>query len=257
MNKSDFTYLLQEPCTISQEQSKTIEGIIETYPYFQAAHVLNLKALKKQHSFKYNDMLKKTAAYTTNRTILFDFITADTLDIIKKNEEDENLVNQVEIVDLEVVEDIQPVTIAVQAKPKKPILESLQIGEPLDFDKAEKHSFNEWLQLTSFKPIQRVESVDPNSIKKKSENFELIDKFIESKPKIKPIKSGAAIDISTEGSMENESLMTETLARVYLEQKKYDKAIKAFKILSLKYPEKSGFFADRIKAVQFLQKNNS
>ena len=74
MNKSDFTYLLQEPCTISQEQSKTIEGILEAYPYFQAAHVLNLKALKKQHSFKYNDMLKKTAAYTTNRTILFDFI---------------------------------------------------------------------------------------------------------------------------------------------------------------------------------------
>ena len=61
----------------------------EAYPYFQAAHVLNLKALKKQHSFKYNDMLKKTAAYTTNRTILFDFITADTLDIVKKNEEDE------------------------------------------------------------------------------------------------------------------------------------------------------------------------
>jgi hypothetical protein len=257
MNKSDFTYLLQEPCSISQEQSKTIESIIETYPYFQAAHVLNLKALKKQHSFKYNDMLKKTAAYTTNRTILFDFITADTLDIVKKNEDDENLVNEVEVIGLEVIEDIQPDTIAVQTKPKKPILESLQIGEPLDFDKAEKHSFNEWLQLTSFKPIQRVEFVDPKLVKKKSEIFELIDKFIENKPKIKPVKSGAAIDISTEGSIENESLMTETLARVYLEQKKYDKAIKAFKILSLKYPEKSGFFADRIKAVQFLQKNNS
>ena len=51
--------------------------------------------------------------------------------------------------------------------------------------------------------------------------------------------------------------MTETLARVYLEQKKYDKAIKAFKILSLKYPEKSGFFADRIKAVKFLQQHNT
>ena len=257
MNKTDFTYLLREPCTINQEQSKIIENILETYPYFQAAHVLNLKALKKQHSFKYNDMLKKTAAYTTNRTILFDFITADTLDIVKKNEEVENLVNEVEIIDLEVVENLQPVIIAVQSKPKKPILESLQIGEPLDFDKAEKHSFNEWLQLTTFKPIQRVKSVDPNSIKKKSENFELIDKFIESKPKIKPIKSGAVIDISPESSIENESLMTETLARVYLEQKKYDKAIKAFNILSLKYPEKSGFFADRIKAVQFLQQNNS
>ena len=48
--------------------------------------------------------------------------------------------------------------------------------------------------------------------------------------------------------------MTETLARVYLEQKKYKKAIQAFKILSLKYPEKSGFFADQIRAVKKLQK---
>ena len=52
-------------------------------------------------------------------------------------------------------------------------------------------------------------------------------------------------------------MMTETLARVYLEQKKYKKAMQAYKILSLKYPEKSGFFADRIKAVKKLQQENT
>ena len=49
-----------------------------------------------------------------------------------------------------------------------------------------------------------------------------------------------------------EALMTETLAQVYLQQKNYTKAIKAFKILILKYPEKSGFFADQIRAVKKL-----
>ena len=49
--------------------------------------------------------------------------------------------------------------------------------------------------------------------------------------------------------------MTETLARIYLEQKQYTKAIKSYEILSLKYPEKSGFFADQIKRIQILQKN--
>jgi len=49
--------------------------------------------------------------------------------------------------------------------------------------------------------------------------------------------------------------MTETLAKVYLEQKKYENAIQAYRILSLKYPEKSGFFADQIKRIQILQKN--
>jgi hypothetical protein len=50
--------------------------------------------------------------------------------------------------------------------------------------------------------------------------------------------------------------MTETLARVYLEQHKYDKAIQAYEILILKYPEKSSFFADRITDIQILQQNN-
>jgi hypothetical protein len=50
--------------------------------------------------------------------------------------------------------------------------------------------------------------------------------------------------------------MTETLAHVYLEQKKFNKAITAFQVLSLKYPEKSSFFAHQIEAIKELQKNN-
>lgn len=50
--------------------------------------------------------------------------------------------------------------------------------------------------------------------------------------------------------------MTETLARVYLEQKKYQKAIQAYEILILKYPEKSSFFADHISDIKILQQNN-
>ena len=250
MNKLDFTNLLKEPCTINDVQFNAIEAIVETYPYFQAAHVLQLKSLKKQHSFKYNDALKKTAAYTTNRTILFDFITEDTLDIAKKTKDDALVIKNAEVIDLEVVETPAVVDAEKQTTSKKPILESLQLGTPLEFDKSEKHSFNQWLQLTAFQPIQRDESTGKKTPNQTSENFDLIDKFIANKPKIKPVNSIGS-------SVENESLMTETLARVYLEQKKYEKAIKAFKILSLKYPEKSGFFADRIKAVKFLQQNNS
>jgi cytochrome c-type biogenesis protein CcmH/NrfG len=47
--------------------------------------------------------------------------------------------------------------------------------------------------------------------------------------------------------------MTETLARIYLEQGKYKEALQAYRILILKYPEKSSFFADQIKAVEKLR----
>ena len=55
--------------------------------------------------------------------------------------------------------------------------------------------------------------------------------------------------------MPSEALMTETLARVYVEQKNFKKAKQAYRILSLKYPEKSGFFADQIRAVEQLEEN--
>ena len=87
--------------------------------------------------------------------------------------------------------------------------------------------------------------------------MELIDKFIETSPKISPIKQGPiptpTFNINND---DNSYLMTETLARVYLEQKKYQKAIQAYEILILKYPEKSSFFADRIKNIKILQQNN-
>jgi len=80
---------------------------------------------------------------------------------------------------------------------------------------------------------------------------------LDKSPKIEPQENTVTIDIKSSLEFDKNELMTETLAKVYLEQKKYKKAVQAYKILSLKYPEKSGFFADRIRAVEKIQKENS
>jgi hypothetical protein len=77
MNSTDFTYILQNPQRITPQQTNDVKSIIEQFPYFQPARALYLKGLKKQESFKYNHQLKTTAAYTTDRSILFDFITSE------------------------------------------------------------------------------------------------------------------------------------------------------------------------------------
>ncbi len=152
--------------------------------------------------------------------------------------------------------------------------ENLEIGKPLDFSANEKHSFQEWLQLARTEPIDRSKDtlIGPESIEKvenviesetideeKKKKAEIIDKFIEANPKISPIRQTAivpAVQLDNDKE-ENSYLMTETLARVYLEQKKYTKAIQAYEILILKYPEKISFFADRISDIKILQQNNN
>ena len=102
-------------------------------------------------------------------------------------------------------------------------------------------------------PIEQIEqAVESDNISKK---FELIDKFLESNPKIIPSKSPSKIELNEDDRSSKDGLMTETLARIYLEQNNYEKAIQSYKILSLKYPEKSGFFADQIKRIKILQNN--
>lgn len=154
---------------------------------------------------------------------------------------------------------------------KKKAQEALELGKPLAFTKKEKYSFAEWLQLASVKTVHRNPEntsfdktqdrpkidIKGSKATSKREKFELIDRFIETNPKIIPQdKTTVKVDIKDSLKMNKDELMTETLAKVYLEQKKYKKAIQAYRILSLKYPEKSGFFADRIKAVEKLKENN-
>ena len=55
--------------------------------------------------------------------------------------------------------------------------------------------------------------------------------------------------------IENDELVTPTLAKVYLEQEHYEKAISAYEKLILKYPKKNSFFAAQIKLITKLKNN--
>lgn len=162
----------------------------------------------------------------------------------------------------EKVPKIEDSIIAVDVKNITPE-EKLNIGKPLEFDKNESHSFTEWLKITSFKPIEREVDSESENIQKSTsqplaDKLDIIDKFISENPKIKPVTSHTPKPKLVNNNDDvSDSLMTETLARIYLEQKNYDKAIQSYKILSLKYPEKSSFFADQIKLVEELKDNNT
>jgi hypothetical protein len=292
LNVNDLTYLLNKPNSLNGRDTIELETVLNEFPYFQSARAIHLKGLYNQKSFRYNQELKKAAAYTADRSVLFEFITSEDFTSIQKAflEEKEAaindiIVNQYKIVVSENIEvhpkvnpleqsiltSIQisepeaiPETVAAEPIPveeKKPetIEEKLELGKPFEFSVQEKHSFQEWLQLAKITPIDREnEPRETETDDEKKKKSALIDKFIETNPKIVSIKNAPVNPINIEKSTQDNSyLMTETLAKVYLEQKKYQKAIQAYEILILKYPEKSSFFADRISDIRLLQQNNN
>jgi tetratricopeptide (TPR) repeat protein len=281
MNVTDYTFLINKPDAVNEKQTVALGNVLDEFPFFQSARALRLKGLYNQNSFKYNVALKTTAAHTTDRTVLFDFITSDTFTAIQKGLYDKKILEllDINVIDSELIVAQEKTEIKINAleqsilttikeasnieieEANKIASENLEIGKPLEFSQNEQHSFQEWLQLSRTQPIIREETIENNTESAlldegKQKKAELIDKFIETSPKIPPIKQGVS-NVSFELNPTDTSyLMTETLARVYLEQKKYQKAIQAYEILILKYPEKSSFFADRITDIKILQHNN-
>jgi len=279
MNATDYCFILNKPNAIGEKNSLLIDKIVYEFPYFQSARSLQLKTFYNQDSFRYNDALKKTAAHTTDRSILFDFITTHNfLGFQGKNLREKTelindiIVNSIEILNYSDINNLEKLISedTTSSTPKisnsqivSAIEDRLEIGKPFHFDRSEKHSFQEWLQLSNLKPISRIENTvkidsDNGITPEKKAQLDIIDKFIETNPKISPInKDNTILLVSNQNSLDNSMLMTETLAKVYLEQKKYTKAVQAYEILILKYPEKSSFFADRISDIKTMQQNNN
>jgi tetratricopeptide (TPR) repeat protein len=276
MNTNDYINLLNNSKAINDKQTLVLETIVNEFPFYQSARALYLKGLYNQESFRYNYELKKTAAHTTDRSVLFDFITSDDFKIFQQEVYDKYQaeIQSIIVSDFEYVEEenrpytldtkskssqvTEIIAISEQNESNKEVEAALEIGKPLQFEKNETHSFSEWLQLAKITPIVREEAEKQIHVSSELEKkFDLIEKFIELNPKISQAKDTTSIPINIAKSNETpSSIMTETLAQIYLEQKKYSKAIQAYEILILKYPEKSSFFADRIKNIKILQQNN-
>ena len=295
MNTADFLSILHTPSLLQNKQVLELEEIVQSFPYFQAARVLYLKALKNQNNFRYNKNLKITAIHIPDRSVLFDFITSDTFNNVVSKEEETNIINEIVVVDETVIYNLQKEVaptlelakiertvdeIALESKKEgrivknkekkvthevleeasdwsmKPKSEEITINHELiktiQFNKKDRFSFNQWLQLSSFKPIDRT--VAPVVLNKKiKKKMAIIEEFISNKPKIKPSKlAGLSVDFDHIEELDNDVMMTETLAQLYIKQEKYSAAIEAYEILSLKIPEKSSFFADQIEKIRDL-----
>jgi tetratricopeptide (TPR) repeat protein len=129
--------------------------------------------------------------------------------------------------------------------------------QPLQKENAEDqmavpHSFTEWFDVLEARGKSKKEAAPAESPKKKEEVISLIDKFIQAEPRIRPqqTKMYKPEDMAKLSAKEDLSIATETMANIFMKQGLKQKAIEIFQQLILRYPQKSGYFADKIREIE-------
>jgi tetratricopeptide (TPR) repeat protein len=126
-------------------------------------------------------------------------------------------------------------------------------------DMDQTRSFSDWLSAVGH--YASGDGGDKRSQKagNKIRTASVIDNFLSNQQSgdrkgRRPAETSGTKEIKEQSTFDSDDLMTETLAGIYIKQGHYDKAINIFEKLSLKYPEKSVYFAQQIEKVK---KSNS
>ncbi len=248
VNDADILFQAFSNDTVLIEQIDQIVRIQKKYPYYQPAWAAKTRFLKLKNTYA-TAQLQQTAARSIDRTLLFEYLEKpviateklkDKKDKILEKKKTESVIDKINKTEEENIQYKDPKSTKLENDVSK-AENQIDVPKKQVVEKPEKLSYTEWLNY--FKTART---------RKNKSNIDRIERFLKERPKIVPKKdiSVKPPDIIEKSVAEKQMLMTETLANLYVKQKKYEKAIQAFRILSLKYPKKSSYFANQIKEIK-------
>ena len=240
------------PEYLNKDSLFELRNLLARYPYFQTVRLLYLKNLFLLQDADFKDELRKSALYIADLSVLFYYIEGERL-VIKKHPSEKNVSSNsstdrtLDLIDrflsdlseetsmelpLPAEVNVDYTSILMQEPDAEPASSAMLKGQDLIDNFIEQSAGSETLAVVEEDDLMQ-ESYTTDEVPEETDIQEGEDEV-------------ERIDESSD-----ENYFTETLAKIYVKQQRYDKALEIIKKLNLKYPKKNAYFADQIR---FLEK---
>ncbi|MEM9051598.1 MAG: hypothetical protein AAGC47_06060 [Bacteroidota bacterium] len=255
MNRGTVIQMIESGHIPNGSDFEDIKTLAQKYPYCSTFKVLQAMGAKESDELEMKEYINIASIYIQDRSKLYDHVVRDRL--LKKIEEESS--------EEEEVMEVQEAEIDLQSAPidEDPLEQQIMAAAVMQLGELEVGTYVETAQPeqpNSAEPevpvIKKPSSLSEflTAIDRSSQKPEraIIDKFVSEDRKIAPVKKAffSPAQMGKMSLMEDESFVTETLAKIYEKQGDYKKAARAYKNLSLKYPEKRLYFADLQKQAE-------
>ncbi len=272
MNKDEFIGFMQQPTKLDSRTLSGLTALVTEFPYCSSVRILLSVNQYKEKDVRYETELRTTAIYSGDRSILkkhIDRAGQSNVRIVLPDEEKAEEVKKEEtsspIKDSVVTEMVEKVAFTEPEEPKTSTVQQEGSEMPaeniphIDMEIQElkeiiNRHIDEMEQETHLQSPTNI-LVEPeeklDSVKEKTKE-ELLDEFIKNQPSITRPKAAFynPLEVAKESIVDQENIISETLATIYYDQGHLQKAIKIYQKLSLKYPEKSTYFAALIQKAE-------
>jgi hypothetical protein len=253
----NITQLIQHPEQMDRDTLYELRSMLALYPYFQTARLLMLQNLYILHDPSFDEELRRAAIYITDRKVIFQLVEAAHYKLSYPHQD--AVVNPTSPVEK------QNRTISLIDN----FLESIPKEDEQEEDKAENKKRKPTPADAAVDYVAYLMESESEEEKAKADEAPMmkgqnyIDSFIQNdKGKIVLNENPEYIPDIEENNGESEKsgdegFFTETLARIYVKQGRYSKALEIIRRLSLQYPKKNAYFADQIRFLEKLIINNN
>ena len=242
---------------MNRETLYDLRALLALYPYYQTARLLMLQNLYLLHDPSFDEELRRAAIYISDRKVIFQMVEAAHYQLKIQN------ANRHE---------------AVEGKPKSDrtssLIDHFLHSIPTEAEEREKEPEEKRKPTPADAAVDYVaylmETETETEHEQPSRTIALIDDFIEEggfklhkdkeeddqESEMMEKKETAEADSSeAQAASENGGIFTETLARIYIKQGKYERAYQIIDRLYKQHPQKSAFYIDQLRFLEKLMLN--